>query len=963
MSAYNKINAFLAAALVIMAAGCRDLGDNNLDGPESGAGYLTLDFSLTPGTRVEEAPSENSEDKISHIDLFFYDSEASEGEDAKFYMSKDENITSVSVSITALADIFTANKCRVIAVTNGSSSIANLRKDKPLPTIEELKGVTVVADNFRSATAPANFVMTNFDQREESATIPGPTISWSSDKTTGTGATINLKRVAAKIRVALDVVGAIWQDKDGNTKVVEDGETPQDGYYKWTPDLTDMRLFIRNGVKKARLDGKLTETASDGTVNDLLTLGQGDYYSIVTKGVQSKDDTMSDYPLAHVFGNHGDSYFTDKVKEDKNYPYFNDIPYYSYPNAWSESMLETTQTTLTIVVPWVKKDVSGTTLEYRPSYYTVPVNKGTTIESNKYYYLRLHIGMMGSVTPEQPMPVDMECDVANWGDARSTDVDIRPIRYLVFNDTEFEMNNTNEIVIHFSSTHECTIVDSEFEGRFYNFYENSNGKESAMIFNNNTDFYINGNTNGNGGTNNGKAKGAGKLYDYEIDNQNKTITFSHHFFDIWHIIYSTRSTVDPDGRNEYTVSRFTKRNSLEENTTYHRLYSRFEVKIKVRHNTGDQFSDANFEEEITITIYPAISVNTEYVTTGSRYSWEYYGWIYVNGYSKDNTGNLGDAGHDAAGSGDVACLTTLTVTQLNEDEKANWVIDDPRTYYINNDLSGENNLTDTANKLTVGGDIFDGSQSNRSSRDNYSGVRTMWQYFPDVEDVKWAGNTWIAKDDIVTALKKRTLSYYYPASEDEITKRNVIAPKIVVASYHGYSDYMKREPARRRCATYQQYGYPAGRWRLPTLSEINIIKAHLQKKNIIRDIFYQTNNTTGTDRVGSNWCNVGVTKTGETSFMRTDSYVRCVYDLWYWEKVDAKGISTARIPEETDRENWKYFTWGDRPKENPLDPTNPVTRGGISYTIDDYMQENAPGNYAVRRDGDDVKRVKMETIE
>ena len=54
---------------------------------------------------------------------------------------------------------------------------------------------------------------------------------------------------------------------------------------------------------------------------------------------------------------------------------------------------------------------------------------------------------------------------------------------------------------------------------------------------------------------------------------------------------------------------------------------------------------------------------------------------------------------------------------------------------------------------------------------------------------------------------------YKPAGEDA---DNYIAPIIKIASSYGKTVVLNYENAQKRCAAYQENGYPAGRWRLPT---------------------------------------------------------------------------------------------------------------------------------------------------
>lgn len=67
-------------------------------------------------------------------------------------------------------------------------------------------------------------------------------------------------------------------------------------------------------------------------------------------------------------------------------------------------------------------------------------------------------------------------------------------------------------------------------------------------------------------------------------------------------------------------------------------------------------------------------------------------------------------------------------------------------------------------------------------------------------------------------LGNNTVSYYYQSLTDE-SSHNIIAPSFRMASSYGKcGGTITKAEAVRRCAAYQEDGFPAGRWRVPTLS-------------------------------------------------------------------------------------------------------------------------------------------------
>ena len=111
------------------------------------------------------------------------------------------------------------------------------------------------------------------------------------------------------------------------------------------------------------------------------------------------------------------------------------------------------------------------------------------------------------------------------------------------------------------------------------------------------------------------------------------------------------------------------------------------------------------------------------------------------------------------------------------------------------------------------------------------------------------------------------------------TMSNYIAPRFMVSSRWGRQVYGQTsyDNIKKRCATYQEAGYPAGRWRLPTEAEVNFI-ANLQRYNFIDQLFNNGARYWVSDghviSINNNAVSVTSGNNGQSS--------RCVYDLWFW---------------------------------------------------------------------------------
>lgn len=155
--------------------------------------------------------------------------------------------------------------------------------------------------------------------------------------------------------------------------------------------------------------------------------------------------------------------------------------------------------------------------------------------------------------------------------------------------------------------------------------------------------------------------------------------------------------------------------------------------------------------------------------------------------------------------------------------------------------------------------------------------------------------------------KGKKLTHYYPSRQTEVD--NVIAPAFKIASSWGVTYDISYAEAQRRCASYQENGYPAGRWRVPTEAEIEYIVS-LSNRGVIPALFngqyfassgrYYDNGYREGDWGGSY---IDPSAIGFHDSNGNDYAVRCVYDVWYWgnEKMSEKGGSDTQ------------FVWGDEP--------------------------------------------------
>lgn len=279
----------------------------------------------------------------------------------------------------------------------------------------------------------------------------------------------------------------------------------------------------------------------------------------------------------------------------------------------------------------------------------------------------------------------------------------------------------------------------------------------------------------------------------------------------------------------------------------------YTFRIKIRHTDADPLDPAS-HATIIVTQIPAIYITTRLTASGTRF-------VNKNNYNYSTRNRRG-------------YLSTSSTAPSNTTQRHYWLGS------IHDDSYVENKHTYL---LTI---------SKFAETDNYVIADPRKR---SVDNLAVSGTDWSMEDN-----KNKRLSNYYPA-DNSASKSRFIAPQLLVASQWGVTYQIFRDGAERRCASYQEDGRPAGRWRLPTAAEIEYI-SNLSNKQYIPYLFGTAGNT------ASYWCASGginvvndpdnpyveVVTTGSTE----QRAVRCVYDEWYW------GSDTLT--------NKKTYTYGDR---------------------------------------------------
>ena len=345
------------------------------------------------------------------------------------------------------------------------------------------------------------------------------------------------------------------------------------------------------------------------------------------------------------------------------------------------------------------------------------------------------------------------------------------------------------------------------------------------------------------------------------------------------IRYVNNYTLDIVDGNKIQFSHALNNDMLDRNFDF----TPYTIKFTIQHKDDD-----SFKKEIIITQYPAIYVephfNTDYRNTSGQ------GYVWVNGYNgstSSSTANSNGLDYFAGAQGNrQGADTRMFVFTITTTQGTNLIIGDPREQNITYDEGDAR----WANREA----IYDGG-SNRELK-YYYGTEVASQRYSAQE----TGT--IYADDKAAEAAEPTI--------------NMVAPKFRLASGYGTvtetTNANNLEMMKRRCASYQEDGYPAGRWRLPTKAEFQFILTQINYENLPQ-VYLSTY---------SYWCAHGLGSPDNNGLVQMQyvgrvtsgqTFVRCVYDEWYWENSETYRLGTTNADGTFTPSN--TFTWGDMPRD------------------------------------------------
>ncbi|MEE3375547.1 MAG: hypothetical protein VZR22_02455 [Candidatus Cryptobacteroides sp.] len=850
---------------LLLAAGCaRDMEPYT---PASGL-VLTVrcedpDLTKAPETGTEDGETRFNENRIRSVDFFFYPGAVDFTSEAEAVYHKRINLEEDPVihtggrwEATFTLVLKRAEAEQIFPANNPEATVyAVVNYDGDLPSGASMADL---------ATKPiiTDFAATERDYIQDSFLMDGKTtVTYDESADINASGTIDVRRFAAKMTTSIFVADEV---------VLTHNNSVDDPDEVWKPVLHTMRIYLVDGAKNVTLG---TQSSAANTAPKFFSYSAEEHRRPFVKN----DDDGTEY-IEHTTVGSGQN---EKI-------YYNTYPMYSYPVAWSTGQPDYTQEKLPgqpylkLELDWRRTEDNGYSYDRRKYYYKVILPENS-LERNNWYHFNIDISILGSETEEGQTIIQPTCYVLDWQN-KSVPIDkyavISKARYLSVGTGDIKLNNLAECSIPFLSSHDVKIVEDSQTARRPYYGENpsegySDRYHAWVVEDKETGTYY---LDYNG------TDGAGKPISGPSD---------------WLIEMPTSIEFNHPLVNEYTAKDFD--------------YSPYTIEFDIVHKdlTPGVYPYDEYKKHITIIQYPAIYIDScpnsdkDIRATSNASGKPYYhsendpdkpwlnypwGYVYIDGGRFIRTGNDNTEPYNKlttdnnkkeyqwrtvwyTGGGRDIFRINVTVLPSNSD----FVIGDPR-------IDGYDTTVPVLGYSFVNNGNADGDKvlENRPPSD--------WKYpYSNFHSAPVVDGD-VNKPMSLTG-ESRPLRYYRPTEKSDRTI-NMLAPGYRFSTKLGGTEFgtIDEDHAKWRCAGYQEDGFPGGRWRLPTMSEIKFV-AQLSANKVFEPMFK-----------GDYWSANGVVNVNNgtvTSNDHTTAFLRCVYDAWYWG-------------DEQWGETHDQFVWGDR---------------------------------------------------
>lgn len=614
----------------------------------------------------------------------------------------------------------------------------------------------------------------------------------------------------------------------------------------WEPMLEDMAIYLVNGVNSVALGGEDPDPL---------------YFSYINNKKR------------FAYLDHQDG---DKLKPlvGKTGEYFNTHPMYMYPQHWKNGETDLTQGEaepyLKLELPWHRTTEGGYNATQKQCYYKIFIpldNRGPEylrhFVRNNWYHLNIDVGLLGADTDEAAVELVGSFFFVPWQNVdREVDrmAEIGSARYLSVDRDHYELHNLNTATIRYTTSHPVTIQNVRATCPYYG--ESTSGTvrggvitkvtSDDDIYPKNT-YYLNYDEahrkDMNGGVDWLTDIGTAIRFSHTLNNDYKDTQFDYSPFTI-------SFTIAQEGTND---ERYRKSITLIQSPA---------VYISSLPNSDDSFIQTPHKIHSEQYVYHSDHWGYVYVDgrqivrSNATYDEENKKWVEFPSYHADTAPNINQEYIDYFKSlySDVGDFTA---------EDFHWRV----VWYTG---GGRDIFRINVTVLPDDSDLVIGD--------------------PRTDDWDPAYRDFFKVADALGENVQRSLQYYYPAEKSARTA-NMLAPIFRISTKCGGTEFgdLTEQQAKWRCASYQEDGFPAGRWRLPTKGEIKFM-AQLSANGAFARLFSAS---------GKYWsANGGIQVSGSsvTDVTTDKAMTRCVYDTWYWGDEQTNHPVDGRA----------HFYWGDQ---------------------------------------------------
>lgn len=896
---------------ILLATSCVDpLEESVKTGLKGDYGISLSVICTTPPTKAGEvvvgpkAGDDNyNENKVNYVDWFIFKSES----------DTDNSLMHgrASVSQASSSDGLQTEGITIVPGLNLDEFVTNSQRSFYIYAIANMPGVNSheampvkLADLKTLDLAPV-FNVNPFSKQKNFVMRGGTTLTFAdSDKGTLKTVTVELSRVAAKVSVNINVAPAIDQ-----LTTLSTGERK---YEKtWYPVLSSIQVYLSFANEETTLAGEpVTYDQSPSTFFTYNRAAFKPYYSYTGASGAPSESAPTNTP----------DWDNNSWKWEVT-----GTPFYSYPMAWTSDSPQAPF--LKVILKWLSYDETPPVEEpyyvdtedgkkfvrakrekrsmidaEREFYYKIPIPSETlSLEANDWYDLTFDVAILGGTTDELPVVLSGQYFVVDWNDPHIQDgSSLKQGSYLsLASDTNiYYMYGIDDISIPVLSSHDITsiIVNSatytDFSGvtsttatlPSTSYSTDANGRASFSLTHALTRDITSPNLDCS-------------IIDFDVTITNAVgLKIEHIKIKQYPPIY-----IQSETSNECVFINGTS-NQFDQQTDEYRF-----VTGDVAHAESGSFIQVVQDDYSAPHTYGAYNASvtfenyTNYTSNG-----RYYG-------KTMGTTRPQRAGQITVKAPEGEGLTSIVIHYLGSGSGS-------YAHYQNISWSsGSSTYRNGVDTWTGNGSLNSvtitsptGNNRNTIARidvvftsPNQLGTIKAYNYNPvglnnpniytisvsdlsqsdyDIADPR--NDTPVSYPALKGGGAGDALTGYYPVNTDY---HNAVAPKFKIASTHGasLSHVVTFENAQKRCASYQESGYPAGRWRVPTDAEIRFM-VNLSKNRKLPSLFNGV--YWGSSGVDGTRLRVEVTTEGSTitditvteEYNQTQASVRCVYDAWYW---------------------------------------------------------------------------------